>query len=142
MSDDPLQVRCGRCLCGDVQFTVAGDPIYVFHCHCEECRRNMGAAVATFAGFRVKGIFRWTDKVPTAFCSAPGVRRSFCNRCGTPMAYEADRYPDEIHLSISAFDDPGSLPPEFHVHTKHRIAWFETADTLPRFTGSSVDKDA
>lgn len=139
--NDGAPLRSGRCLCGDVQFMAAGKPIYVFHCHCEECRRNMGAAVATFACFRMRDTFRWTRKVPRVFRSSPGVRRSFCDRCGTPMAYEADRYPDEIHLSIGAFDDPGALPPEFHVHSKHRVSWFDTADALPRHNGSSVETD-
>lgn len=137
MSTGDPPVYRGRCLCGSIRFEVVGPPKYVFHCHCDDCRRNMGAAIATFAGFKVQGVFRWTGGVPGSYASSPGVTRRFCGRCGTPLSYEAERYPDEIHLSIGAFDDPGALPPQFHVFTKERIPWFDAADALPRHRGST-----
>ena len=124
-------------MCGAVRFEALGSPKYVFHCHCFSCRRQSGAAVATFAGFRVAGIFRWTRGDPAAHASSPGVVRRFCARCGTPLSYEAERLPDEVHLAISGFDEPELLPPEFHVHLGKKVAWFDMADHLPRFVGSS-----
>ena len=127
----------GGCLCGAVRFEVLGPPKYVFHCHCFSCRRQSGAAVATFAGFRVTGTFWWVHGDPAAYTSSPGVVRRFCGRCGTPLSYEAERLPDEVHIAIGTFDEPELLPPDFHVHLGEKIAWFDTADHLPRFAGSS-----
>lgn len=128
-------VHEGGCLCGKVRFSVTGEPRSVFHCHCHSCRRQTGGAVASFAAFPVAGHFRWTAEIPTAFHSSVGVTRRFCPTCGTPLSYEAEKFPDEIHLHIGVFDQPDDLIPVAHWHTNEKVAWFETADHLPRHSG-------
>ena len=125
----------GGCLCGRLRFEAVGEPNRTAHCHCSFCRRQTGAAVATFAGFQIADRFRWLKGAPTIYKSSPNVRRGFCRRCGTPLTFEANDYPGEIYVAISAFDDPDRLPPTMHVHVNQKIAWFDTADNLPRFPG-------
>lgn len=124
----------GGCLCGDVRFEVRGYPRSVFHCHCASCRRHTGAAVATFAAFATTPErFRWSGKTaPASFHSSPGVTRGFCRRCGTPLSYQGEKYPGEIHLNIGIFDHPEVLEPTAHYFTAEKIPWFDTADSLPR----------
>jgi hypothetical protein len=128
----------GGCLCGRVRFEALGVPKYVFHCHCASCRRNMGAAIATFAGFALPDFFRWTVGSPSSYESSVGVSRRFCTRCGTPLSYESTRWSDEIHISIGAFDAPEELTPQFHVHCSEQLPWLEVVDGLPRFAHSSA----
>ena len=128
----------GRCLCGDVRFQVEGAPIWVGHCHCQSCRRNTGAAVATFVGFAPEQV-TYTAGERQMYESSPGVRRRFCGKCGTPLSYEADRFPGEIHLYISTLDEPDRFIPEFHVFYAERIPWFEIADDLPRHRATSQE---
>lgn len=125
----------GGCLCGAVRFSAEGPPRSVFHCHCFSCRRQTGGAVASFAAFPIAGHFRWTKAEPVAFASSPGVTRKFCPHCGTPLSYQAEKYPDEIHLHIGVFDRPEDLVPEAHWHTAERVPWLELADDLPRHPG-------
>ena len=127
---DSHKVRSGQCLCGDVRFNARGSPLWVAHCHCLSCRRNTGAPVATFVGFPEKQVTFTGNR--STFSSSPGVRRGFCGRCGTPVSYEADRFPGEIHLYISAFENPEDLPADRHVYSDQRIGWFQIADNLPR----------
>jgi hypothetical protein len=42
----------GRCLCGSVQYTIAGAPTTVLDCHCSMCRRESGASSLVFVGYR------------------------------------------------------------------------------------------
>ena len=66
-------------------------------------------------------------------CSRHDVRRrGFCSACGTPLAYESERFPGEVHFHISTCDDPDSLPPSFHVWHEEWLVRLETADSLPR----------
>jgi hypothetical protein len=44
----------------------------------------------------------------------------FCDRCGTPMAFEHDRYPSEIHFYAASLDDSETFVPRFHVHWAER----------------------
>jgi hypothetical protein len=61
------------------------------------------------------------------------VRRSFCPRCGSSIAYEADRIPNEVHLYHGTLTDPGSVRPTAHVHVAEQLTWFEVLDELPRY---------
>ena len=49
------------------------------------------------------------------------------------MAYEADRFPGEIHFYTSALEDKSGFEPTGHVHAEERLAWFDVHDTLPRW---------
>ena len=76
----------------------------------------------------------FTQGTPGIYESSPGVRRSFCPRCGSPIAYEADRIPNEVHLYHGTLADPGLVPPTAHVHVAEQLAWFEVLDELPRYS--------
>ncbi len=108
MSDE---TRKGRCLCGAVTFEARGAPRFVSNCHCESCRRAASAPSVTSAGFR-------TDQVTiggatrTAYASSPGVTRSFCRRCGSPVALQGEKWADETHIPVCAFEAPEHLAPE------------------------------
>lgn len=128
----------GGCLCGALRYKAEGDPLWIAHCHCHSCRRNTGSALATFVGVAAGG-FVYTEGAPATYASSPGVTRSFCQRCGTPLSYEAERFPGEVHLYLSTLDHPEDFEPQRHVYFAERIAWFDTADDLPRHEGSSAD---
>lgn len=125
----------GRCLCKAVNWAYDGKPKWVAHCHCESCRRNCSAAIVTFVGVP-SAAFRWTGAAPSVYESSPGARRLFCARCGSPVAYEADRFPGEIHLYACGHDDPAALRPTVHVHHDEALGWLPVADGLPRKPGS------
>jgi hypothetical protein len=128
-------VTGGHCLCGAVTFEFGGSPRWSAYCHCESCRRNCSAPVTAFFGVD-RGDFRWTGAAPAAYESSPGVRRLFCGRCGTPMAYDADRDARNIHLYAASLDDPHAYRPTAHVFSAERLPWFAVADDLPRHEGS------
>jgi hypothetical protein len=125
----------GRCLCGAVTYEYDGARRWSAYCHCESCRRTCSAPVAAFFGVG-RGAFRWTGTAPAAYASSPGVRRLFCGRCGTPMAYDADRDPRNIHLYAASLDDPSAFTPTAHVFAAERLSWFDLADDLPRHEGA------
>jgi hypothetical protein len=129
----------GRCLCRAVTFSISAPPLQIVHCHCESCRRNCSAPVASFLIVR-QADFRYTQGVPRAFESSPGVWRSFCDRCGTPLTYETDRRRDQIDLYVCSLDDPAAIAPRAHVFAAEQLPWFEILDDLPRYAGSLRDQ--
>jgi len=130
----------GRCLCGNLRFEIRGKPLWVAHCHCQSCRRNTGSAVATFVGYN-KEQLSYTRGARKFYVSSPGVERGFCADCGTPMTYEADRCPDEVHLYVSTLDDPGAYRPRVHVFFAERLSWMDLNDDLPRYEGLTTDAE-
>jgi hypothetical protein len=87
--------------------------------------------VVTFVGYPAEKV-TFVQGERAIYNSSLGVRRGFCSMCGTPISYEADRYPGEIHLYISALDNPDDFAPQQHVHFNEKIEWFDTNDDLPR----------
>jgi len=95
----------GHCLCGAVRFEVSGPPLWVAYCQCNDCRRNTGAAMATFVGVKAERL-RWLGDAPAAFASSPCVRRTFCRTCGGALTYEGTRFAGEVHINVGVMDRP------------------------------------
>lgn len=112
----------GHCLCGKIRYAFDGEPNWQGHCHCESCRRATGSGIASFLGVS-DGRWRWTGDQPAAFASSAGAVRYFCPKCGTPIAYRGDRWPDEIHFHAGTLDDPASFAPTSHDHADERLRW-------------------
>jgi hypothetical protein len=129
----------GHCLCGSIRYETIGAPLWVAHCHCAQCRKNTGSAVATFIGYKSEQVI-FTDGLRTIFESSPGVKRGFCQKCGTPISYEGDRCEGEIHMYLSTIDNPDAFPAQVHVFHREKISWFEIADDLPRYETTGSDK--
>ncbi|MCP5149691.1 MAG: GFA family protein [Ectothiorhodospiraceae bacterium] len=142
-SDAPAS---GQCLCGATRLRLIGAPLWIAHCHCHSCRKATGAPVTTYVGMRTADV-EWLAGSPRHFASSPGVRRGACPTCSSPLTYESDRFPDEVHVHLSVLDAPQAFPPRGHVFWSERIAWFDTADGLPRFEttgsqGTAVTREA
>jgi hypothetical protein len=125
----------GHCLCGAIQYEYDGEPTLVVHCHCESCRRQTASPVATFV-IVPKTALRFTRGQPKEFASSPGVHRSFCDMCGSPMYYRTARRPDVIDLYAGTLSEPEKLAVQCHVHAAEQLPWFEVVDDLPRYPGS------
>lgn len=132
----------GGCLCGRVRYAAVGRRLWVAHCHCATCRKQVAGAVATFIGFRRDQV-RLEGDEPGLYASSPDVERGFCRHCGTPLFYRSDRHPGEIHLLIGTLDRPQDHPARAHVFFAERLPWFDIADDLPRYvgTGSNTQPD-
>lgn len=128
----------GGCLCNSLRFRVDAEPLWVAHCHCTSCRRNTGAAFATFVGVSDEA-FAYETGSPRRYESSTGVWRSFCADCGTPVTYEADRFPGEVHINIGTLDAPQDFVPTGHVWVEEQLPWLHIVDGLPRHPRSGTD---
>jgi hypothetical protein len=131
-----MTLRRGRCLCGAVRYEYQGPENWVGHCHCESCRRNTSSPFTTFMGVP-RTAFRFTGVEPAVYHSSPGVRRLHCPDCGAPVAYDADRHPDEIHFYLAALEDASGLTPQFHVFVAEKVPWIDLGDDLPKYAGGT-----
>ena len=121
----------GGCLCGAVRYVGRGAPRWVAHCHCRSCRLALGAVVLTWAGFPTNN-YEVTKGSPRFNESSPGVRRSFCAACGTPLTFESERFPGEVHITVGSLDNADVMKPQSHVFTQEKIAWLHLDDDLPK----------
>jgi hypothetical protein len=121
----------GRCLCGAVRYR-CGPPICPpTLCHCESCRRAAGAHVVGWVTVRASSA-AFTAAPPRTFASSPGVERTFCGTCGTPLSYRSERRPGEIDFTIGSLDSPDAAVPVDHIWMVDAPAWDRPADGLPQ----------
>ena len=81
---------------------------------------------------------RFTTGSPRYFQSSPRARRSFCPDCGSPLTYEHESLPDEVHLYAASLENPNQVAPSRHVFVEEQLDWLEIHDELPRYATTSA----
>jgi predicted N-acetyltransferase YhbS len=121
----------GRCFCGAVRYRFDGKPNWSAHCHCESCRRATSSPITSF--FAVDHArLEWTGADRQLYESSPGIFRSFCPRCGSPLTYQSDVRTHEIDLYALTLDRPEDFAADMHVMWNERLPWLHVADDLPK----------
>ena len=140
MTGDDAGPVTGGCLCGAVRFRLDARPDWISYCHCRDCRKASGAPVVVFVGAAGAGVSFEGKAEPAIHRSSPEVRRSFCPRCGSPIAYEDAGLPGMIYFFLGAFDEPESFPPRHHAFESQRLPWLRIDDGLPRHARFSATR--
>lgn len=122
----------GGCLCGRVRYRVNGRLFNADHCHCSMCRRQHGAAFATYAEFEAED-FAWTsgEELVKVYQPSAGGGWAFCGECGSTLAGTDDGRVTSITLG-TVEGDPG-IRPELHMFAGSRAPWYEISDDLPQY---------
>ncbi len=134
---DATTTHTGSCRCGAVRIEAHAEPFWRSYCHCEDCRRQSGAPVLAFVGFREPRVI-WHGE-PREWRSGHAAR-SFCERCGSQIAYRDDRLPGEIYFVVGFMDDPEHFPPTLHAFWDRGMSFLHLEDDLPRHAGFSVKR--
>ena len=124
----------GRCLCGAVRFEIDAPIKSVVNCHCESCRRQCSAPMTTYIGVQ-DGDWRWTGETPKVYNSSPGVERTFCDNCGSPISFRSQSMSGVLHLYVAAMDEPEKFEPKLHVAYEEKLSWLKIGDDLPKREG-------
>jgi hypothetical protein len=138
----------GACLCGGVRYAYRG-PLggslgLVTVCHCAQCRKAQGFAVAAVPalaeGFTVTGGRERIVEYESTPGNTPGKMRAFCGACGSPLYSRMTAKPERLRLRIGAIDNPpDELVVEAHIYTEHIPAWAEP-DDAPRYPTEEPDR--
>ena len=125
----------GHCFCKQTSWEFEGPVTWACYCHCDDCRRNCAAPIVAWLGIPLKN-FTWKGSPPKTLESSKGVRRHFCDKCGTPMGFEADHYPGGMHLYAATLINPDDFKPTFHVNFESKLPWLQINDDLPKYEGT------
>ena len=122
----------GGCLCGKVRYRISGKLLYVDHCHCSMCRRQHGAAFATYADFNSSD-FEWVtgEELTKIFEPSADGGWCFCIECGSTLAGTYDGEITSVAMG-TVEGDPGARPGS-HIFVGSKASWYEISDALPQF---------
>jgi hypothetical protein len=129
----------GRCLCKAVSFEIDLPVQACVNCHCDSCRRQCSSPMTTYIGITDEH-WRWTGQEPKIYKSSPGVERSFCGNCGTPISFRSEAMSGVMHLYVAAMEDPVQFEPTLHVSHEEKLPWLHLDDDLPTHEGPDYSK--
>jgi hypothetical protein len=126
-------LRRGGCLCGSVRFEVAGEPLRVGICHCQDCRRTSGTVFSFFAVWS-----RAAYSGSGALATFAG--RSFCPQCGSRVVHLRE---DEAEIMLGALDSaPTDLVPRYELWIGRREEWMHPLPWAQQHERDRTPQDA
>ncbi len=127
----------GGCLCGAVRYRATGESLARTLCHCRTCRLASGAPSLAWVVFRSSD-FAFIAESPVSFHSSPGVTRTFCGKCGTPLTYQRDAERGTIDVTTVTLDAANDFAPTKEIWVEHKVVWERLNEKLPHYARSSV----
>ena len=128
----------GTCLCGQVTYEVASEPLATAICHCRHCQRQSGSAFSLIVAVPT-GAVTVTGE-PKTFAdtadSGAAVDRKFCPECGSPIFTVVVATPELTFIKAGTLDDVSALAPQFEVWCQSAQPWVPDHAGLPRFEGN------
>lgn len=128
----------GRCLCGDVTYSITGPLVAATLCHCTDCRRATGGTNVAWAVFD-KGDVAVTGAVAD-YESSPGIHWGHCPRCHALVTYRRAGRPDHLDIATGTLDDPDAFPPAVEIWVTEKIGWEPLHPDLPKRARSSLNE--
>ena len=115
----------GGCHCGNIRFEVKGKPLWTGFCHCSDCKKISGSVGMGFVEYNLKN-FNILKGKPTEYKSSKKVKRSFCDRCGSPITYSyifMKKYKDKIYIPLGIFDNSKNFGIKEHIFVSQKLPW-------------------
>jgi hypothetical protein len=122
----------GGCFCGKIRFSTAKNPNLVVNCHCDNCKRSVGAPFVTWAVFEKESII--FNESPLTHTASNRAIRTFCATCGTSITYWHPNRKNELDITVGCLDEPEKYPPGKNIWTKKRLCWIENPDDIPDYS--------
>ena len=125
----------GGCLCGQVRYTVSGEPAFTGVCHCRNCQRYTGSAFEPVVAFPSASV-SLTGELKTykdKGDSGKEVRRRFCPNCGSGVIAEVDILPGLTLVLAGTLDDTAAYTPAMEIYCSSAQPWVHAGAERPRF---------
>ena len=127
----------GGCHCGAVRYTLHAPPLSVQHCHCESCRKSIGALHATLGVMRRDKVEIEGAENLTKYRTSPGFEQQFCRTCGCNLfAYDDDDttfFLVDLPTLDSGLDPGHPREMESHIFMRSRATWEHVSNAIPHY---------
>lgn len=125
----------GGCMCGAVRYEITGDVKRAMNCHCDDCRKNTGAAFATNVFFDCEDV-RITAGETAKFThlSDAGNRKTkeFCPTCGSQL-FSSTEGRQVMSVKVGSLEDAGFVKPEGNVYCSRALSYVELSEDIPSY---------
>jgi hypothetical protein len=119
-----MMERKGGCLCGNIRYTLATDPIVSRICWCRTCQHfsGNGTANAIFPtqGMEVSGAL---SVFTSESDSGNIINRKFCPHCGSHLFADSTARPGLTVVRLGTLDNPSSVIPTANIWVTSAPTW-------------------
>lgn len=126
----------GGCLCGAVTFEASSDPIDVWNCHCDDCRKVTGASFSTNVIVKLDDLFV-TKGVPSTYPRSADNGNiktyNFCVACGSLLFSDNSGRPEIGVVRVGSIDDASFVQPSGNLYCSRALPFSHLADDLDNF---------
>jgi hypothetical protein len=128
----------GGCLCGKVRYQISAELIDADHCHCSMCRRQHGAAFATYAQCEPDS-FQWLagEELTKVFTPNSSAGWCFCRECGSSLA--ATLNGKITSIALGSVEGDVEIKPAAHIFVTSKANWYDICDDLPQYDERELD---
>ena len=125
----------GGCLCRQVRYTIAAEPIRSFVCHCRDCQHATGSAFLSGLSFPSESVSIQGDLKSFDMPGGSGqiLHRRFCPNCGSGVFVRSIARPGSLIVTAGTVDDPTVFTPAFEIFCRDAQPWVHAATERPRF---------
>ena len=136
-----LEPKSGQCVCGEVSFTVIGEPKRVTICHCKWCQRRTGSAFGVEVVFDDNQVLINEESVTryrhVSDESGRWLDQHFCAKCGSNIGFTLEAVPGIRTIAAGTFNDASWLDdskyPCRHVFTRSAQEWSNIPDDVEQY---------
>lgn len=125
----------GGCMCGQVHYEIAAEPVMAGHCHCTDCQKNSGSGHTEHVMFP-KAAVKVTGKVSEYKSKADSGNtkiHAFCPTCGSPVYATSSGFPDMMTVRAGSLENPEIFKPQMAVYAIRRRPWDHMDPKVPSF---------
>lgn len=128
--------QTGKCLCGQVRFTIEAEPLGARMCWCRDCQYIASGSPTVNVLFPEEAV-RYEGEMGTFRMTADSgntVERGFCTTCGAQM-YSKTIEPSGLPVRVRAgtLDDPELIAPQAVIWAESAPNWAVLDPGLPQF---------
>lgn len=116
----------GACLCGNVTYSSAVEPVAQAICHCLDCQKQTGTAFSMVVGLAESDLEVTGSShaiYSTIGDTGNGVDRHFCSNCGSPIYSAPKAMPGFAFLKAGTLDDTSWLKPTTNIYCETAQPW-------------------
>lgn len=136
-----MTVRNGSCGCGNLKYSVEGEPINSVFCYCKECQIHTGSD-KWFGAWFPKYSLKIISGDPLVFTrkgdSGEDLNHMFCEKCGVTICAEVT-VGDFYSVAVSTLENSAAFAPSMAIYTASAPRWAVFPEGVAKFDALPPD---
>jgi hypothetical protein len=129
--------RTGRCACGAVTATIAGEPAAVRQCWCRQCQQAASGGPTHNAMFNTADVDLAGELASHAYLAASGntLTHHFCPKCGTQIYAQSSARPQFQTVRLGFLEPGHGLRPQMAIWLDEAPDWAQIDPDIAQYPG-------